>query len=149
MAEWRNLAQTIVVNSVKATNYSVERAFILIDFNAVTPSFDIFFQEAGKVIYWNELKASASQSKIEKELLPQAKEVVDYLNDTFIKAKLTTIGYAQLQFEAATGAWFSHIIWSDSKAYQLAKPEMLKNWFTAIQTVAPTRSLASDSQLPW
>lgn len=149
MAQWKEMAQMLIVNSVKATNCSVERAFIFIDFKSTSPSFDIFYQEKGRLIFWNELTDTESQYKIKNQLLPQAKEVVNHLNQIFDKANLERIAYAELQFEEATGAWFSHIIWSSNEESKITKEKILTKWFNGIQSVVPTMDLASDSKLPW
>lgn len=78
--QWQSIAQTIIVNAVKATNYSVERAFILIDFEKDTPTFDIFYQESHKIIFWRELEELDSQRVIETQLLTQAQEVVQLID---------------------------------------------------------------------
>lgn len=43
---WKEIAQNIIVNAVKATDNTVERAFILIDMG-VQPSFHIFTKLMG------------------------------------------------------------------------------------------------------
>lgn len=149
MEQWTSIAQNLIVNAVKATNYSVERTFILIDFDNVSPTFDLFYQENNKIVYWNELEDVASQNVIETQLLTQAQEVVHLLNKTFTDADLMKIGYAELQYEVATRAWFSHIIWSDSPESKMNKNELLNSWFDVINKTAPSQKLDSDALLPW
>ncbi|CAD5898177.1 hypothetical protein [Carnobacterium maltaromaticum] len=147
--QWQSIAQTIIVNAVKATNYSVERAFILIDFEKDAPTFDIFYQENHKIIFWRELEEPDSQRVIETQLLTQAQEVVQLINKTFDEANLTKIRFAELQYKVATGAWFSHIIWSDSPGSNINKNELLNGWFDLIKKIAPSQKVDSDSRLPW
>lgn len=52
---WVEIAQNIIVNAVKATNNTVERAFVLVDMGE-QPSFDIFYQVDGLLVMWNQLE---------------------------------------------------------------------------------------------
>ncbi len=62
--KWLNMAQTIIVNVVKANHQSIERAFIFINFDESAPTFDIFYQEQRKIIFWmnRRIKSVASKS---------------------------------------------------------------------------------------
>ncbi|MER2262023.1 MAG: hypothetical protein ABS934_08390 [Psychrobacillus sp.] len=145
---WVEMAQNIIVNTVKATNNTVDRAFVLIDFGE-QPSFDIFYQVDGSLIMWDQLEDQDVKQKIENELLPQASDVVKAVNDNFIQAEHPTIAFAELQFEWQTGAWFSHIIWEDDEDSKLAKDEMLKKWFDTLNVEIKDLPLDSDTKLSW
>lgn len=145
---WVEVAQNIIVNSVKATDNSVERAFVIVDMRE-HPSFDIFYQIDGSLVMWDELEDPAIKEKIEKELLPQAVNVASAVNEKFVQADHPTIAYAQLQFEWATGAWFSHIIWDDDANANLGREELAKEWFNVINEEIKTLPLDSDSKLSW
>ena len=145
---WVEMAQNIIVNTVKATNNSVERAFVLIDFGK-EPSFDIFYQIDGSLVMWDQLEDQDIKMKIENELLPQASDVVVAVNDNFIQAEHPTIAFAELQFEWQTSAWFSHIIWEDDEDSKLAKGDILKKWFDTLSFEIKDFPLDSDTKLSW
>ncbi|MCM3357703.1 hypothetical protein [Psychrobacillus sp. MER TA 171] len=145
---WVEMAQNIIVNTVKATNNSVERAFVLIDFGE-QPSFDIFYQVDGSLVMWHQLEHQDIKEKIEYELLPQATDVVKAVNDNFIQANHSTIAFAELQFEWQTSAWFSHIIWEDDEYSKLAKDEILNKWFDTLSVEVKDLPLDSDTKLSW
>lgn len=145
---WVEMAQNIIVNTVKATNNTVERAFVLIDFGE-QPSFDIFYQVDGSLIMWDQLEDQDVKQKIKHELLTQASDVVKAVNDNFIQAEHPTIAFAELQFEWQTGAWFSHIIWEDDEDSKLAKGDILKKWFDTLSVEIKDLPLDSDTKLSW
>ena len=145
---WVEMAQNIIVNSVKAANNSVDRAFILIDMGE-QPSFDIFYQLEANLVMWDQLDDSRITEKIEKELLPQAASVASAVNGNFEQAEHAKIAYAELQFEWATGAWFSHVIWEDDDYAKLSKDEILNKWFNNLNAEIKTLPLDSDSKLSW
>ena len=145
---WVEIAQNIIVNSVKATDNTVDRAFVLVDMRE-RPSFDIFYQVDGTLIMWNQLDDSLMKEKIENELLPQATNVAVAVNEKFVQANHPTIAYAELQFEWATGAWFSHIIWDDDANAKLEKEELVRGWFAILHEEIQTIPLDSDSKLSW
>lgn len=147
--QWQNMAQNIILNAVKATDFSVERAFILIDFNEDSATFDIFYQERNEVVYWTNLRDSNSKKIIETQLLPQAHAVVQLINRTFANANLISISYAELQYETVTGAWFSHIIWSDSPESKIKKEDLLEEWFNIVRISALSQKIDSNLCLPW
>ncbi|MFP3918627.1 hypothetical protein U5N28_12525 [Lysinibacillus telephonicus] len=145
---WVEIAQNIIVNSVKATNNTVERAFILVDMGE-QPSFDIFYQIDGNLIMWHDLEDPIIKEKIESELLPQAPNVASAVNGEFVQARHPRIAFAELQFEWATGAWFSHIIWEDDDHAKLVKEEILSKWFKILSAEIKSTPLDSDSKLSW
>ncbi len=149
MEQWVSMAENIIINSVKAVNNNVERAFILIDFNESLPSFNIFYQVDGQLYDWDELQDEDAKSKIEHQLLSQAKEVTTHLHKLFDEANLERIGYAQLQFEAETLAWFSHIIWSNSEESFMERDVMLHEWFSKLKDYIVDLPLDSNQKLPW
>lgn len=145
---WVEMAQNIIVNVVKATDNSVDRAFVLVDMRE-QPSFDIFYQIDGRLVMWNQLEDTSIKEKLENDLLPQAPAVASAVNGNFEEAEHVKIAYAELQFEWATGAWFSHIIWEDDDNAKLAKEEILSEWFNTLSTEIKTQPLDSDAKLSW
>ncbi|PEO09266.1 hypothetical protein COL25_29180, partial [Bacillus pseudomycoides] len=77
---WVTMAQNLIVNTVKAADNNVERAFILVDFKKGEASFDIFYQMNGQLYFWNQLENQTIKNRIKNELLPQASEVSDAVN---------------------------------------------------------------------
>lgn len=145
---WVEIAQNIIVNAVKAANNSVDRAFILVDMRE-QPSFDIFYQIDGYLIMWRQLEDSMIKEKIENELLPQASTVASAVNGNFTQVEHPKIAFAELQFERATGAWFSHVIWDDDDNAHLAKEEIKSKWFNTLSAEIKTQPLDSDTKLSW
>lgn len=145
---WIEIAQNIIVNAVKATNNTVERAFVLVDMGE-QPSFGIFYQINGYLVMWDQLENSSIKEKIQSELLPQASTVASAVNNEFAQADHPKIAYAELQFEWATGAWFSHVIWEDDDNAKYAKEDVLSNWFNILSEEIKTKPLDSDSKLSW
>ncbi|PFD96437.1 hypothetical protein COE15_07575 [Bacillus cereus] len=146
---WVSMAQNLIVNTVKAADNNVERAFILLDFKKGAASFDIFYQIDGQLYFWNQLEDQTIKNRIKNELLPQASEVSDAVNQQFHEADHPTISYAELQFEWETKAWFSHIIWEDDPASQLPKAQILNEWFNLIQKETQNKPLDSDTKFSW
>ncbi|HHY74687.1 MAG TPA: hypothetical protein GX497_15955 [Bacillus bacterium] len=145
---WVEIAQNIIVNAVKATNNTVERAFVLINMGE-RPSFDIFYQVDGLLVMWNQLENPIIKDKIQNELLPQASTVASAVNGNFTQIEHPKIAYAELQFQWATGAWFSHVIWEDDDNANLAKDEILSKWFNTLSTEIKTQPLNGDTKLSW
>ena len=83
--------------------------------------------------FWDQLENETIRNRIQNELLPQAPEVSNAVNEQFRGADHPIISFAQLQFEWETKAWFSHIIWEDSLAAQLPKNQILNEWFRVIK----------------
>jgi hypothetical protein len=113
------------------------------------PSFDIFYQMDGSLVMWNQLEDTIIKEKIENELLPQASTVVSAVNGNFAQVKHPKIAFAELQFEWATGAWFSHVIWEDDDNANLAKEEILSKWFNTLSAEIKIQPLDSDTKLSW
>ena len=145
---WVEIAQNIIVNAVKATNNTVERAFVLVDMGE-QPSFDIFYQVDGLLVMWNQLENPIIEEKIQNELLPQASTVASAVNANFTQVEHPKIAFAELQFEWATGAWFSHVIWEDDDNANLVKEEVLSKWFNALSAEIKNQPLDSDTKLSW
>jgi len=145
---WGEMAQNIIVNVVKVTNNSVDRAFVLVNMGG-QPSFDVFYQVDGRLVIWNQLEDTFIKEEIENELLPQASSVASSVNDNFAEVEHPKIAFAELQFEWATGAWFSHVIWEDDENAHLAKEEILNKWFNNLSTEIKTQPLDSDTKLSW
>lgn len=145
---WVETAQNIIVNMVKATNNSVDRAFILFDMRK-QPSFDIFYQIDGSLIMWDQIEETLIKEKIENQLLPQAYSVASVVNDNFTQVKHPKIAFAELQFERETGAWFSHVIWEDDENANLTKEEISSKWFNNLSAEIKTQPLDSDTKLSW
>jgi hypothetical protein len=143
---WVEVAQNI--NAVKATDNSVDRAFVLVDMRE-QPSFDIFYQIDESLLMWDQLEDALIIEKIDKELLPQAVNVAAAVNEKFAQANHPVIAYAELQFEWATGAWFSHIVWADDANANLAREDLVRDWFKVINEEIQTLALDSDSKLSW
>lgn len=83
--------------------------------------------------FWDQLENENIKNRIQNELLPQASEVSNAVNQQFNEAEHPAISFAELQFEWETKAWFSHIIWEDDPAAQLPKTQMLNEWFNLIK----------------
>jgi len=145
---WVETAQNIIVNVVKATNNSIDRAFILVDMGE-QPSFDIFYQINGNLVMWNQLEDTIIKEKIENELLPQASAVASSVNGNFAQVGHPNIAFAELQFEWATGAWFSHVIWKDDENENLPKEEISRKWFNTLSAEIKNQPLDSDTKLSW
>ena len=146
---WVSMAQNLIVNTVKAADNNVERAFILVNFKKGEASFDIFFFFYGQLYFWNQLENQTIKNRIKNELLPQASEVSDAVNVQFHEADHPTISFAELQFEWETKAWFSHIIWADDPASQLPKDQILTEWFNLIKKETQNKPLDSDTKFSW
>lgn len=145
---WVEIAQNIIVNVVKATNNTVERAFVLVDMGE-QPSFNIFFQIDSSLVMWNKLENPIIKEKIKNELLPQASTIASAVNGNFTQVEHPKISFAELQFEWATGAWFSHVIWENDDNAKLAKEEILSNWFNTLSDEIKNQLLDSDTKLSW
>lgn len=145
---WKEIAQNIIVNTVKATDNTVERAFILIAMGE-HPSFHIFYQIDGCLLKWHELEKPTIIEKIQNELLPQASNVSIAVNDKFTQVNHPRISFAELQFEWATGAWFSHIIWEDNDDINLEAEEISSQWFNTLSEEIKNKPLDSDAKLSW
>ncbi|MBD5797878.1 hypothetical protein BHU24_19840 [Bacillus pseudomycoides] len=146
---WVSIAQNLIINTVKAADNNVERAFILLNLKNGEDSFDIFYQMNGQLYFWDELENQTIKNRIKNELLPQASEVSYAVNRQFYEADHPTISFAELQFEWETKAWFSHIIWEDDPASQLPKAQILNEWFSIIKKETRDTPLDSDTKFSW
>ncbi|MGH1280764.1 hypothetical protein [Bacillus basilensis] len=146
---WVSLAQNIIINAVKAADNDVERAFVLLNLKKGEASFDIFYQINGQLYFWDQLEDEVMKNRIQNELLPQAPEVSNAVNQQFREADHPIISFAQLQFEWETKAWFSHIIWEDNLAARLPKTRILNEWFNVIERETKNKPLDSDTKFSW
>ncbi|PEI83383.1 hypothetical protein CN686_28810, partial [Bacillus pseudomycoides] len=53
---WVSIAQNLIINTVKAADNNVERAFILLNLKNGEDSFDIFYQMNGQLYFWDQLE---------------------------------------------------------------------------------------------
>jgi len=83
---WVSMAQNIIVNAVKAADNDVERAFVLLNLKKGEASFDIFYQINGQLYFWDQLENETIRNTIQNELLPQAPEVSNAVNEQFREA---------------------------------------------------------------
>ncbi|MDM5463260.1 hypothetical protein [Bacillus cereus] len=146
---WVSMAQNLLINTVKAAGNNVERAFLLLNMKKGEASFDIFYQINGQLYFWDQIENQEMKNRIKNELLPQASEVSDAVNQHFIEADHPTISFAELQFEWETKAWFSHIIWEDDPASQLPKAQILNEWYSLINKETNGKPLDSDIKFSW
>ena len=146
---WVSMAQNLLINTVKAARNNVERAFLLLNMKKGEASFDIFYQINGQLYFWDQIENQEMKNRIKNELLPQASEVSDAVNQHFIEADHPTISFAELQFEWETKAWFSHIIWEDDPASQLPKAQILNEWYSLINKEIDGKPLDSDIKFSW
>ncbi|OJE43282.1 hypothetical protein BAQ49_11315 [Bacillus proteolyticus] len=146
---WVSMAQNLLINTVKAAGNNVERAFLLLNMKKGEASFDIFYQINGQLYFWDQIENQEIKNRIKNELLPQASEVSDAVNQHFIEADHPTISFAELQFEWETKAWFSHIIWEDDPASQLPKAQILNEWYSLINKEIHGKPLDSDIKFSW
>ncbi|MGG0458800.1 hypothetical protein [Bacillus mycoides] len=146
---WVSMAQNLLINTVKAAGNNVERAFLLLNMKKEEASFDIFYQINGQLYFWDQIENQEMKNRIKNELLPQASEVSDAVNQHFIEADHPTISFAELQFEWETKAWFSHIIWEDDPASQLPKAQILNEWYSLINKETHGKPLDSDIKFSW
>lgn len=147
--QWVTIAQGLLVNASKATENSIERAFVLVDFDVAAPSFNIFYQIDGELVYWNQLENEDYKNRITTQLLPQAKETVEYIHGLFEEVNLEKIRFAELQLEMATFAWFSHLIYESELKQEIDTDEILDGWFSSIESIYRDVPLDSDSRFPW
>ncbi|KMN45621.1 hypothetical protein [Bacillus sp. LK2] len=146
---WVSMAQNLLINTVKAAGNNVERAFLLLNMKKGEASFDIFYQINGQLYFWDQIENQEIKNRIKNELLPQASEVSDAVNQHFLEADHPTISFAELQFEWETKAWFSHIIWEDDPASQLPKAQILNKWYSLINKETHGKPLDSDIKFSW
>lgn len=148
MDSWREMEQNLLVNAVKAVSQPVERAFVLVNFKSDQACFELFYQVEGRLLRWTELD-SHSQEKIRTQLLPQAPEVANYINQQFLQAGEPEVSYAMLQLEQASLAWFARTFYDNMPESRLPFTGIVEGWYNILKEKAPHQDLASDNPLPY
>ena len=147
---WRQTEELLLINAVKAAGgpEAVERAFVLANFKENQETFELFYQVDGQLLSWREMDASVVD-KISNQLLPQASEVAQAVNENYEEANVPVIDYAMLQFETATMAWFGRKITTASPEVKLTFEELVSGWRAILEQEVPNRSLDSDRPFPY
>ncbi|MBM7616620.1 hypothetical protein JOC36_000153 [Weissella uvarum] len=145
---WHDMQPNLVSNVVKAVDDSVERAFIFVDFSG-DATIETFFQVDGEIVSWEQLTNSRYVDKIQNQLMVQAQDIADYVNGLFKQEGRSKIKYAELQYEAASGAWFSHTIYEGADGSEISREKILSGWYDLLKTEVPKYALDSDEKLPW
>ena len=147
---WRQTEELLLINAVKAAGgpEAVERAFVLANFKENQETFELFYQVDGQLLSWREMDASVVD-KISNQLLPQASEVAQAVNENYEEANVPVIDYAMLQFETATMAWFGRKITITSPEAKLTFEELVSGWRAILEQEIPNRPLDSDRPFPY
>ena len=147
---WRQTEELLLINAVKAAGgpEAVERAFVLANFKENQETFELFYQVDGQLLSWREMDASVVD-KISNQLLPQASEVAQAVNENYEEANVPVIDYAMLQFETATMAWFGRKITTASPEVKLTFEELVSGWRAILEKEVPNRPLDSDRPFPY
>jgi len=147
---WRQMEENLLINAVKAVGgpEAVERAFVLTNFKKNQETFELFYQVDGQLLSWREMDASIVD-KINNQLLPQASEVAQAVNENYEEANVPVIDYAMLQFETATMAWFGRKLTTDSPEAKLTFEELVSGWRAILEKEVPNRPLDSDLPFPY
>ena len=147
---WRQMEQNLLINAVKAVGGpdAVERAFVLTNFKKNQETFELFYQVDGQLLSWREMDASVVD-KISNQLLPQASEVAQAVNENYEEANVPVIDYAMLQFETATMAWFGRKLTTASPEAKLIFEELVSGWHAILKQEIPNRPLDSDCPFPY
>ena len=147
---WRQMEQNLLINAVKAAGgpEAVERAFVLTNFKKNQETFELFYQVDGQLLSWREMDASVVD-KISNQLLPQASEVAQAVNENYEEANVPVIDYAMLQFETATMAWFGRKLTTASPEAKLIFEELVSGWHAILKQEIPNRPLDSDCPFPY
>lgn len=145
---WVSMAQNIIINTMRASDGEAERAFVVIDMRE-NPAFEIFYQFNGQLSKWEDLTNEELKMKISTQLQPQAPEVAAAVNAQFEDADHPKIAFAEIQFETATSAWFSHVIWDDSEYADAPREEIVEQWFNILKAEVKNTPLDSDNKLSW
>ena len=147
---WRQMEQSLLINAVRAVGGpdAVERTFVLTNFKKNQETFELFYQVDGQLLSWREMDASAVD-KISNQLLPQASEVAQAVNENYEEANVPVIQYAMLQFETATMAWFGRKLTTASPKAQLTFEELVSGWRAILEQEIPNRPLDSDRPFPY
>ena len=147
---WRQMEENLLINAVKAVGgpEAVERAFVLTNFKKNQETFELFYQVDGQLLSWREMDASVVD-KIRNQLLPQASEVAQAVNENYEEANVPVIDYAMLQFETATMAWFGRKHTTASPEAKLTFEELVSGWRAVLEKEVPNRPLDSDRPFPY
>ena len=147
---WRQTEELLLINAVKAAGGpdAVERAFVLTNFKKNQETFELFYQVDGQLLSWREMDASVVD-KISNQLLPQASEVAQAVNENYEEANVPVIDYAMLQFETATMAWFGRKLTTASPEAKLTFEELVSGWRAILEKEVPNRPLDSDRPFPY
>ena len=147
---WRQTEELLLINAVKAAGGpdAVERAFVLTNFKKNQETFELFYQVDGQLLSWREMDASVVD-KIRNQLLPQASEVAQAVNENYEEANVPVIDYAMLQFETATMAWFGRKLTTASPEAKLTFEELVSGWRAVLEKEVPNRPLDSDRPFPY
>ena len=147
---WRQMEENLFINAVKAVGgpEAVERAFVLTNFKKNQETFELFYQVDGQLLSWREMDASVVD-KISNQLLPQASEVAQAVNENYEEANVPVIDYAMLQFETATMAWFGRKLTTASPEAKLIFEELVSGWHAILKQEIPNRPLDSDCPFPY
>ena len=147
---WRQMEENLLINSVKAVGGpdAVERAFVLTNFKKNQETFELFYQVDGQLLSWREMDASVVD-KISNQLLPQASEVAQAVNENYEEANVPVIDYAMLQFETATMAWFGRKLTTASPEAKLTFEELVSGRRAILEKEVPNRQLDSDRPFPY
>ena len=147
---WRQMEQNLLINAIKAVGGpdAVELAFILTNFKKNQETFELFYQVDGHLLSWREMDASVVD-KISDQLLPQATEVAQAVNENYEEANVPVIDYAMLQFETTTMAWFGRKLTTASPETKLTFEELVSGWRAILEKEVPNRPLDSDRPFPY
>ena len=147
---WRQMEENLLINAVKAVGgpEAVERAFVLTNFKKNQETFELFYQVDGQLLSWREMDESVVD-KISNQLLPQASEVAQAVNENYEEANVPVIDYAMLQFETATMAWFGRKLTTASPEAKLIFEELVSGWRAILEKEVLNRPLDSDRPFPY
>ena len=147
---WRQMEENLLINAVKAVGgpEAVERAFVLTNFKKNQETFELFYQVDGQLLSWREMDESVVD-KISNQLLPQASEVAQAVNENYEEVNVPVIDYAMLQFETATMAWFGRKLTTASPEAKLTFEELVSGWRAILEKEVPNRPLDSDRPFPY
>ena len=147
---WRQTEELLLINAVKAVGGpdAVERAFVLTNFKKNQETFELFYQVDGQLLPWREMDASVVD-KISNQLLPQASEVAQAVNENYEAANVPVVSYAMLQLETATMAWFGRKLTTATPEASLSFEELVAGWRAVIEQEIPTHPIDSDTAFPY
>lgn len=147
---WRQTEELLLINAVKAVGGpdAVERAFVLTNFKKNQETFELFYQVDGQLLSWREMDASVVD-KISNQLLPQASEVAQAVNENYEAANVPVVSYAMLQLETATMAWFGRKLTTATPEASLSFGELVAGWRAVIEQEIPTHPIDSDTAFPY